>query len=205
MPSRFRRTPAASRAATRRMTLQSRRREIVGRAPPLSSRRQRSGRARISARPTARNRVAEIESAAATQTDIILIEAARSQIYPSARTGRFALPGMLDFSIYLLYRAGTVIAGLLPLRVLFVLGNFIGFAGWLLLPQYRRLARRNLEIAFADEKSPQDLRRICRRHFQRTAANFLCGTKLGSMSPEELAQYVEAENPDAVHQHLRVR
>ncbi|HEX4641385.1 MAG TPA: lipopolysaccharide heptosyltransferase II [Chthoniobacterales bacterium] len=110
---------------------------------------------------------------------------------------------MLDFSIYLLYRAGTVIAGALPMRVLFVLGNFIGFAGWLLLPQYRRLAQRNLEVAFANEKSPRELRRVCRRHFQRTGANFLCGTKLGSMSPEKLAHYVEAENADAVHQHLR--
>src|SRR5437016_2856376 len=112
---------------------------------------------------------------------------------------------MLDFCIYLLYRAGTAIASVLPLRVLFVLGNFMGFAGWLFLPQYRRLARRNLEIAFANEKSPRELGQICRRHFQRTGASFLCGTKLGSMSPEKLARYVDAENADAVHQHLRVR
>ncbi len=110
---------------------------------------------------------------------------------------------MLDYSIYLLYRTGTLIANVLPLRVLFVLGNFMGFVGWLLLPQYRRLARRNLEIAFADEKSPRELRRICRRHFQTTGANFLCGTKLGTMSPEKLERYVDAENADAVHQHLR--
>ncbi|HZE58882.1 MAG TPA: lipopolysaccharide heptosyltransferase II [Chthoniobacterales bacterium] len=112
---------------------------------------------------------------------------------------------MLDFCIYLFYRAGTAIASALPLRVLFVLGNFMGFTGWLLLPQYRRLARRNLEAAFANEKSPRELRRICRRHFQRTGANFLCGTKLGSMSPEKLGRYVEAENADAVHKHLRAR
>src|SRR5438067_12027848 len=108
---------------------------------------------------------------------------------------------MLEFCIYLLYRAGTAIASVLPLQVLFVLGNYMGFAGWLLLPQYRRLARRNLEVAFANEKSPRELRRICRRHFQRTGANFLCGTKLGFMSPEKLSRYVEAYNEDAVHQH----
>src|SRR2546423_2615179 len=111
---------------------------------------------------------------------------------------------MLDFCIYLLYRAGTTMASALALRVLFDLGSFIGFTGWLLLPHYRRLARCNLEIAFANEKSPRELRRICRRHFQRSGANFLCGTKLGSMSPEKLARYVDAENADAVHQHLRV-
>jgi lipopolysaccharide heptosyltransferase II len=112
---------------------------------------------------------------------------------------------MLDFCIYLLYRAGTAIASVLPLRVLFVLGNLVGFIGWLLLSKYRRLAQRNLEIALANEKSPRELRRICRRHFQRSGANFLCGTKLGSMSPEKLERYVEAENTDAVHQHLRAR
>jgi lipopolysaccharide heptosyltransferase II len=112
---------------------------------------------------------------------------------------------MLDFCIYLLYRAGTVIVSGLPVRLLYALGNFAGFCGWLLLPQYRRLARRNLEIAFGREKSSRELGRICRRHFQRTGANFLCGTKLGSMSPEHLARYIEAENTDAVHQHLRVR
>ena len=36
-----------------------------------------------------------------------------------------------------------------------------------------------------------------------SGANFLCGAKLGSMSPEKLAHYVEAENVDAVHQELR--
>ena len=55
---------------------------------------------------------------------------------------------MLDFSIYLLYRAGTTIASALPLRVLFPLGDLMGLVAWLLLPHYRRLARRNLEIAF---------------------------------------------------------
>ena len=33
---------------------------------------------------------------------------------------------MLDFCIYLLYRAGTAIASLLPVRVLFAIGSFLG-------------------------------------------------------------------------------
>jgi heptosyltransferase II len=110
---------------------------------------------------------------------------------------------MLDFSIYLLYRAGTAIASALPVRILFGLGNFMGLGAWLLLPQYRRLARRNLEIAFANEKSPRELRRIGRRHFQRLGANLICSAKMGSMPPEKLARYVEMENLEAVHQELR--
>jgi lipopolysaccharide heptosyltransferase II len=110
---------------------------------------------------------------------------------------------MLDFSIYLLYRAGTAIASVLPVRVLFAIGNFTGLVAWMLLPQYRRLARRNLEIAFAKEKLPREMRRIVRRHFQRLAANLACSVKMGSMPPEKLARYVETENLDVVHQELR--
>ncbi|HYJ06162.1 MAG TPA: lysophospholipid acyltransferase family protein, partial [Chthoniobacterales bacterium] len=110
---------------------------------------------------------------------------------------------MLDFSIYLLYRAGTAIASALPVRLLFALGKFMGLGAWLLFPQYRKLARRNLEIAFGNEKSPRELRRIARRHFQWLSANLVCGVKMGSMPPEKLGRYVETENLDAIHQELR--
>jgi heptosyltransferase-2 len=110
---------------------------------------------------------------------------------------------MLDFCIYLLYRTGTAIANALPLGFLFRLGSFLGFLSWLVLWKYRRLARRNLEIAFAGEKSRRELRRIVRRNFQRGAANLLCSVKMGSMSPDKIARLVETENFDAVHRQLR--
>jgi lipopolysaccharide heptosyltransferase II len=110
---------------------------------------------------------------------------------------------MLDFSIYLLYRGVTAIAGLLPVRLLFAIGSFLGFCGWLLLPQYRRLARRNLEIAFANEKSSQELRRIARRHFQSLGANLFCGLKMVSMSREKLLRLIPPANLDPVHEVLR--
>ena len=110
---------------------------------------------------------------------------------------------MLDFCIYLLYRAGTAIASLLPVRVLFALGNFFGLGAWLCMPQYRRLARRNLELAFAHEKSSRELRRLARRNFQCLSANMLCNLKMISMPAEKLGRYVQPENLDAVHQELR--
>jgi heptosyltransferase II len=110
---------------------------------------------------------------------------------------------MLDFCIYLLYRAGTAIASVLPVRVLFALGNFFGLGAWLFMPQYRRLARRNLELAFADEKSSREMRRLARRNFQCLSANMLCNLKMISMPAEKLGRYVEPENLDAVHKVLR--
>lgn len=109
---------------------------------------------------------------------------------------------MLDFSIYLLYRAGMAIASALPVRVLFAIGSFMGWWAWLLLPRYRRLARRNLEIAFGKEKSPRELRRIVRRNFQNLSANLLCSLKMVTMPMEKMTRYIEAENLDAVHAAL---
>ncbi|MEP6699110.1 MAG: lipopolysaccharide heptosyltransferase II [Verrucomicrobiota bacterium] len=110
---------------------------------------------------------------------------------------------MLDFSIYLFYRAGMAIASVLPLRVLFALGSFLGLGAWLLLPQYRRLSRRNLKIAFGNEKSPRELRRIGRRNFQWQSANLICGLKMVSLPREKLLHHVPPENLDAVHHELR--
>ena len=61
----------------------------------------------------------------------------------------------------------------------------MGWWAWLLLPHYRRLARRNLEIAFAKEKSPLELRRIVRRNFQWLSANLICSLKMVSMPLEK--------------------
>jgi len=94
-------------------------------------------------------------------------------------------------------------ASALPLRLLFSLGNGMGFLAWLVIGKYRRLALRNLEIAFAGEKSKVELQRISRRNFQRGAANLLCSVKMGSMPPAKMARHLETENFDAVHRELR--
>jgi lipopolysaccharide heptosyltransferase II len=110
---------------------------------------------------------------------------------------------MLDFSIYLLYRAGSAVVNVIPLRWLFFVGEAGGFLAWVLLPHYRRLAQRNLTIAFGKEKSTAELRRLGRRHFQRLGANLLCSVKLGNMPLEEVAKVVAFENEDLVHHKLR--
>ena len=117
---------------------------------------------------------------------------------PPARRSR-----VVDFCVYLLYRAGTALLSALPLRFLFVLGQFLGFCAWLLLPHYRRLARRNLEIAFPAERTARELRRTVRHHFQRLGANLLSSAKLGLMPPEKIAEHLETKNFEAVHRELR--
>jgi lipopolysaccharide heptosyltransferase II len=110
---------------------------------------------------------------------------------------------MPDFVVYLLYRAGLAVAAVLPLPFLFALGEFLGLCAWMFSGKYRRLATRNLEIAFANEKSPRELHELVRRHFRRLGANLLCSAKLTQMSPEEILERVEVENIESMAREFR--
>src|ERR1700682_4761227 len=110
---------------------------------------------------------------------------------------------MLDFSIYLLYRAGSALVSALPLRALFIFGEGLGVCAWIFLRKYRRLALQNLAIAFGQEKTECGLRGVARRHFRRLGSNLLCSIKLGVMPLDKIAQHVDVENVDAVHRELR--
>ncbi|MDQ6625861.1 MAG: lipopolysaccharide heptosyltransferase II, partial [Verrucomicrobiota bacterium] len=110
---------------------------------------------------------------------------------------------MLDFSIYLLYRAASAVVSVLPLRLLFRFGELLGLAAWLFCDGYRRLAQKNLAIAFGAEKSARELRRLTRRHFQRLGANLLSSVKIGTMSIDEISECVTLENDELIHDELR--
>jgi lipopolysaccharide heptosyltransferase II len=110
---------------------------------------------------------------------------------------------MLDFVVYVLFRAGSAIAAALPLRFLFAVGQFLGCCAWLVSRKYRHLAERNVAIAFGDEKSPRELRCLVRDHFRRLGANFLCSAKLAAMPPEEILRRVKVENIEAMAREFR--
>src|SRR6266403_2411834 len=110
---------------------------------------------------------------------------------------------MLDFVVYLLYRAGSAIASALPLRLLFAVGQILGSCAWLVSAKYRRLAERNVAIAFANEKSRRELRRLVRRHFRQLGANLLSSAKLMQMSPEKILQRVKVENIESMDSRFR--
>ncbi len=110
---------------------------------------------------------------------------------------------MFDFVVYLLYRAGSAVVAALPLPFLFGFGQFFGVCAWMFSGKYRRLAMRNLEIAFANEKSPRELRQLVRRHFRRLGANLLCSAKLTQMPPEKILEHVEVENIESMAREFR--
>src|SRR6185437_14656407 len=110
---------------------------------------------------------------------------------------------MFDFVVYLLYRAGSAVVAALPLPLLFALGEFLGVCAWMFSGKYRRLATRNLEIAFSNEKSPRELRQLVRQHFRRLGANLLCSAKLTQMPPEKILEHVEVENIESMAREFR--
>jgi heptosyltransferase-2 len=110
---------------------------------------------------------------------------------------------MFDFVVYLLYRAGLAVVAALPLPFLFAFGQFLGVCAWVFSGKYRRLATRNLEIAFAHEKSSRELRQLVRRHFRRLGANLLCSAKLTQMPPEKILERVEVENIESMAREFR--
>src|SRR6476469_5148705 len=110
---------------------------------------------------------------------------------------------MFDYPVYLLYRAGTDLLVLLPLPFLFAMGQICGAIAWLFLPQYRKLALRNVRIAFGDELSEKEMRRIVRRHFRWLGANLLCSVKFTRMPMEEILKRVRMENFELVENCFR--
>src|SRR5438477_337042 len=110
---------------------------------------------------------------------------------------------MFDYPVYLLYRVGTDLLVLLPLPFLFAMGQICGAIAWLLLPQYRKLALRNVRIAFGDELSETEMRRIVRRHFRWLGANLLCSVKFTRMPMEKILERVRLENFELVENCFR--
>src|ERR1044072_4093182 len=98
---------------------------------------------------------------------------------------------MLDFIVYLLYRMGLAVVSVIPMRLLFAIGELLGLCAWLFSWKYRRLATRNVVIAFSNEKSRREIKRFVRRHFQRLGANLLCSAKFSTMQPEDILRRVE--------------
>jgi lipopolysaccharide heptosyltransferase II len=93
----------------------------------------------------------------------------------------------MDYAVYLLAVSLLAMLGRLPLTLVFRLGGAFGLLAWAVLPGYRRLVRRNLEIAFGATMSTGEIRRLVRLHFYTLGANLLSVPRLARM-PEAAVQ-----------------
>ena len=98
---------------------------------------------------------------------------------------------------YLGYRGFEGVLKLLPLPFCFAVGSLLGRGAYYFLPPYRRLAQRNLTIAFEGEKSESEIRALARHHFRALGANLFSSIKLTTMREEQVhgrLEIVGAEN-----------
>jgi heptosyltransferase-2 len=102
----------------------------------------------------------------------------------------------MDRLAYVLYRAVAALLGRLPVSVVFAIGEALGFIGYLVAWPYRRLALRNLEIAFGREKSAAERRAIARRHFVSLGGNMLASVRIAGMPREEIRELFEVEGTE---------
>ncbi len=84
----------------------------------------------------------------------------------------------------------------LPLRLVASIGRTLGAAAHLLAAPYRRLARRNLGIAFP-QKSAGEIAALAREHFRRLGANLLSGARFPMMSDDEVRDVVRLDGQEA--------
>ena len=98
---------------------------------------------------------------------------------------------------YLVYRAVETCCRLLPLTVVWQMGRVLGRAGSLIFPGYRRLVRRNLEIAFGHDRSAAELDWLTREHFATLTANLLSSLKISYMDEAAVLAFAAAGWPGA--------
>jgi heptosyltransferase II len=117
---------------------------------------------------------------------------------PSARPASWV--DRLSYAVFLLLE---VVFSCLPISWIWYAGRAAGWLGHLLAGKYRRLAQRNLRIAFGREKDEAWIRRTAREHFMSLIANVFCGLKLGTMSQEQIRRHVRLEGLEHMQNALK--
>ncbi|MBV9488430.1 MAG: lipopolysaccharide heptosyltransferase II [Verrucomicrobia bacterium] len=95
-----------------------------------------------------------------------------------------------DWLVYGLYLGVGGCLDRIPLAWTFRLGQGLGWLGYVLAGRYRRLARRNVQIAFPTWSEGQ-VRACVRQHFQTLGANLLCTLPLSRMRWEKVRPHVD--------------
>lgn len=95
-----------------------------------------------------------------------------------------------------------LIAGLLPGPWVFRVGEWLGALAWPFMGKRRRIVIRNLRIAFAGEMEMDEIHRLAKASFCRTAANMISVAYTARLSPSRLKDVLKVENIELLEQAL---
>ncbi len=110
---------------------------------------------------------------------------------------------MLSWLSYFAFRAVETAARILPLGVAWRVGGGLGWLALWFMPGYRKLLIRNLTIAFGREMSPEEIRKLSRKHMVYVGGNLLSGMKMPFLTPEAVLNRLEIEGLDQVKTALQ--
>jgi len=105
----------------------------------------------------------------------------------------FLLNTVLPTLAYAVFRAGSWVARRLSLAAGFRMGAWLGGVAWFFSYKHRRIALRNLELAYDGEISKKEIARIGRESFRRVGENLVASVKLADLSQGEITACVTLE------------
>ena len=108
----------------------------------------------------------------------------------------------MDRFVYFLYRALSLILGFLPLRLAIGVGRAVGACAWGLCWPYRRLVKRNLQIAFGDHWTETERSKVGAESFARMAGNVAASMHLAGLPVSKILRFVECEGLEHVRHQL---
>ncbi len=91
----------------------------------------------------------------------------------------------------------------LPVRLALAIGRTIGLIGYYISVKHKALAYSNLKIAFAQSRSPQELKLITKQLFKNFGQNFIELFRLPLMNREKFGEFIQVEGKEHVTQALR--
>lgn len=97
------------------------------------------------------------------------------------------------------YRGVEWLTGRLSPTVAFRLGEICGGIAYRILPGYRKLALRNLRIAFGDERKDEELIVMNRQMFSRMGANFLSSIRFSGGRAEDISACIDVKGRDELN------
>lgn len=98
---------------------------------------------------------------------------------------------LVDWVSFILFRLAEAILYIAPMKLCYWFGSIVGVILYFSLKRYRELAIRNINIAFGEELSPSEQKRLARLHFATLSSNFLCSLKFGTLPSKKLANFIE--------------
>ena len=103
---------------------------------------------------------------------------------------------------YVLYIAAERCLSILPITLTAHFSYWLGDLFFFFSRRYRRIVQKNLRIVFAGEKSSDEIHRLSREVFRRSAANLICSTRTARMSASQLDQTVKIEGFELFQKEL---